>query len=98
MSKKAFGKNTAVNDVSFRVRGGEVFGLLGPNGAGKPTTIRMILDIFKPDAGTIEVFDEPIKPASVDRIGYMPEERGLYPEMRVLNCLVHLGSLKGVPR
>jgi ABC-2 type transport system ATP-binding protein len=96
--RKEFGKNVAVNDVSFRVRGGEVFGLLGPNGAGKTTTIRMILDIFKPDAGTIEVFGAPMKPASNDRIGYMPEERGLYPEMRVLDCLVHLGSLKGVPR
>ena len=96
--KKAFGRKIAVNDVSFRVRGGEVFGLLGPNGAGKTTTIRMILDIFKPDAGKIEVFGEPIKPVSADRIGYMPEERGLYPEMRVLDCLVHLGSLKGVPR
>ena len=96
--RKAFGKNVAVHDVSFRVRGGEVFALLGPNGAGKTTTIRMILDIFKPDAGLIEVFDEPMKPSSADRIGYMPEERGLYPEMRVLDCLVHLGSLKGVPR
>jgi ABC-2 type transport system ATP-binding protein len=96
--KKVFGKKTAVADVSFRVRGGEVFGLLGPNGAGKTTTIRMILDIFKPDGGHIEVFDEPMKPASADRIGYMPEERGLYPDMRVLDCLVHLGSLKGLPR
>ena len=96
--RKMFGQKLAVNDVTFRVRGGEVFGLLGPNGAGKTTTIRMILDIFKPDAGTIEVFGEPMKPSSADRIGYMPEERGLYPEMRVLDCLVHLGSLKGVPR
>ena len=96
--RKMFGQKVAVNDVSFRVRGGEVFGLLGPNGAGKTTTIRMILDIFKPDAGSIEVFGKPMKPASADRIGYMPEERGLYPEMRVLDCLVHLGSLKGVPR
>jgi ABC-2 type transport system ATP-binding protein len=96
--RKAFGKNVAVKDVSFQVRGGELFGLLGPNGAGKTTTIRMILDIFKPDAGKIEVFGGPMKAASADRIGYMPEERGLYPEMRVLECLVHLGSLKGMPR
>ncbi len=96
--RKVFGKNVAVDDVSFRVRGGEVFGLLGPNGAGKTTTIRMILDIFKPDGGKIEVFGGPMRAASADRIGYMPEERGLYPEMRVLDCLVHLGSLKGIPR
>lgn len=96
--RKSFGPNVAVADVSFEVRGGEVFGLLGPNGAGKTTTIRMLLDIFKPDAGTIEVLGGPLTSARRDRIGYMPEERGLYPYMKVLDCLIYLGSLKGVPR
>jgi ABC-2 type transport system ATP-binding protein len=96
--RKAFGPKVAVADVTFEVFGGEVFGLLGPNGAGKTTTIRMILDIFKPDAGHIEVLGGPLTLARQDRIGYMPEERGLYPHMRVLDCLVYLGSLKGLSR
>jgi len=96
--RKNFGSKVAVADVSFEVRSGEVFGLLGPNGAGKTTTIRMILDIFKPDAGLIEVLGGPLTQARKDRIGYMPEERGLYPYMRVLDCLVYLGSLKGLKR
>lgn len=96
--RKSFGQNLAVADVSFDVQPGEVFGLLGPNGAGKTTTIRMILDIFKPDAGNIEVLGGPLTSARKDRIGYMPEERGLYPYMRVLDCLVYLGTLKGLSR
>lgn len=96
--RKSFGSKLAVADVSFEVRPGEVFGLLGPNGAGKTTTIRMILDIFQPDAGTIEVLGGILTPARKDRIGYMPEERGLYPAMRVLDCLVYLGTLKGLNR
>ena len=96
--QKKFGKNTAVSDVSFEVYGGEVFGLLGPNGAGKTTTIRLLLDIFKPDAGQVSVLGGPMTPQRADRIGYMPEERGLYPDMRVLDCLVYLGTLKGLGR
>ncbi len=96
--RKAFDEKLAVTDVSFDIESGEVFGLLGPNGAGKTTTIRMILDIFKPDFGTIEVFGGPLTRAGKDRIGYMPEERGLYPHMRVLDCLVYLGLLKGLKR
>jgi ABC-2 type transport system ATP-binding protein len=96
--RKTFGDKVAVADVSFEIRPGEVFGLLGPNGAGKTTTIRMILDIFKPDAGSIEVLGGSMTPARQDRIGYMPEERGLYPHMRVLDCLVYLGLLKGLGR
>jgi len=96
--RKAFRKKVAVADVSFDIVPGEVFGLLGPNGAGKTTTIRMILDIFKPDAGIIEVFGGPLTSAGKDRIGYMPEERGLYPHMRVLDCLIYLGTLKGLTR
>ncbi|HMR65836.1 MAG TPA: ATP-binding cassette domain-containing protein [Anaerolineae bacterium] len=94
--RKCFGQKEAVQDVSFDVFPGEVFGLLGPNGAGKTTTIRMILDLFKPDSGRIEVLGGPLTQARKDRIGYMPEERGLYPHMRVLDCLVYLGKLKGL--
>ena len=96
--RKSFGPKVAVADVSFEVRSGEVFGLVGPNGAGKTTTIRLILDIFRPDAGTIEVLGGSLTQRRKDRIGYMPEERGLYPTMRVLDCLVYLGTLKGLSR
>lgn len=96
--RKTFRDKIAVADVSFDIMPGEVFGLLGPNGAGKTTTIRMLLDIFKPDAGTIEVFGGSLTSAGKDRIGYMPEERGLYPHMRVLDCLVYMGMLKGLKR
>jgi ABC-2 type transport system ATP-binding protein len=96
--RKAFNEKPAVVDVSFDIEPGEVFGLLGPNGAGKTTTIRMILDIFKPDVGTVEVFGGALTSQGKDRIGYMPEERGLYPHMRVLDCLVYLGMLKGLKR
>ena len=96
--QKRFGANTAVRDVSFEVFGGEVFGLLGPNGAGKTTTIRLLLDIFKPDAGQVTVLGGVMNQKRADRIGYMPEERGLYPDMRVLDCLVYLGTLKGMRR
>lgn len=95
---KRFDTTIAVRDVSFAVNAGEVFGLLGPNGAGKTTTIRMILDIFKPDGGTISVLGGALTSARKDRIGYMPEERGLYPTMRVMECLIYLGTLKGLKR
>jgi ABC-2 type transport system ATP-binding protein len=77
---KQFGETQAVADVSFAVAPGEIFGLLGPNGAGKTTTIRMILDILKPDSGTVSILGGPMTGAKKDRIGYMPEERGLYQE------------------
>ncbi len=96
--RKSFGSKVAVADVSFEVQPGEVFGLLGPNGAGKTTTIRMVLDIFKPDSGTIDVLGGPLTSARRDRIGYMPEERGLYAYMRVLDCLIYMGTLKGLSR
>lgn len=73
-----------------------MFGLLGPNGAGKTTTIRMMLDIFKPDSGQISVFDGPMNEAKKNRIGYMPEERGLYREMPLERSLTYLGTLKGL--
>ena len=75
---KHFGKATAVNQVSFEVEKGQIFGLLGPNGAGKTTTIRMITHILNPDTGFISILGEPVSPKSQEQIGYLPEERGLY--------------------
>jgi ABC-2 type transport system ATP-binding protein len=95
---KSFGKTQAVHDVSFEVQRGEIFGLLGPNGAGKTTIIRMILDIFKPDHGEISVMGGPMTEAKKERIGYLPEERGLYKDVKAEDCVVYLAELKGLPR
>src|SRR6266545_610195 len=80
---KSFGSAQAVHDVTFEVHSGEIFGLLGPNGAGKTTTIRMILDIFKPDKGEICVLGGPMTEQKKEQIGYLPEERGLYKDVKV---------------
>ncbi len=93
---KSFGALKAVDDVSFSVEKGELFGLLGPNGAGKTTSIRCMLDIFKPDSGSVAILGGPITEAKKDRIGYMPEERGLYQDIPLERCLAYLGSLKGL--
>ena len=93
---KRFGKTKAVADVSFTVEPGEIFGLLGPNGAGKTTTIRMMLDIFRPDAGQVRIFDGVLDAERKRRIGYMPEERGLYKDQKLEPTLVYLASLKGL--
>jgi len=93
---KSFGDTKAVNDVSFEVARGEIFGLLGPNGAGKTTTIRLILDIFKPDRGRISVLGGAMSEEAKDRVGYMPEERGLYQDVQLERCLIYLARLKGV--
>jgi ABC-2 type transport system ATP-binding protein len=95
---KSFGATQAVADVSFAVERGEIFGLLGPNGAGKTTTIRIILDIFKSENGTVSILDGPMNEAKKDRIGYMPEERGLYQDIALENCLLYLSSLKGMSK
>lgn len=95
---KQFASVTAVAELSFDVRAGEIFGLLGPNGAGKTTSIRMILDIIKPDAGEIRILDGPMTEAKKSRIGYLPEERGLYDDMTLLDTLLFLGQLKGLSR
>ena len=88
---------TAVDNLSFEVYEGDIFGLLGPNGAGKTTAIRTIMDIFKPDEGTITVLGHP--PGVVrSRIGYLPEERGLYQDQKVLDVLIYLAELKGTSR
>jgi ABC-2 type transport system ATP-binding protein len=88
---------TAVDNLSLTIEPGAVFGLLGPNGAGKTTTIRMIMGIIQPDEGVIKIFDEPFSEKAKERIGYLPEERGLYRKMKVLEHLVFLGEIKGVP-
>jgi ABC-2 type transport system ATP-binding protein len=95
---KSFGVTQAVADVSFAVERGEIFGLLGPNGAGKTTTIRIILDIFKSENGTVSILGGPMNEAKKDRIGYMPEERGLYQDIALENCLLYLSSLKGMSK
>ena len=94
---KTFGDNRVVEGVSFDVKAGEIFGLIGPNGAGKTTTIRMIMDIIKPDAGRINVFGEALKERAKDSIGYLPEERGLYKKLSVVQSLQYIAALKGVP-
>ncbi len=93
---KSFGDTLAVRDVSFIAEPGEIFGLLGPNGAGKTTTIRILLDIFKPDRGRVAVLGGPIDEARKARIGYMPEERGLYQDIPLERCLMYLARLKGL--
>ncbi len=93
---KSFGPTRAVDDLSFEVKTGEIFAMLGPNGAGKTTTIRMALDILRPDSGRIEILGDSISQAVKDRIGYLPEERGLYRDIGVLDCLAYLGTLKGM--
>ncbi|MCC7209108.1 MAG: ATP-binding cassette domain-containing protein [Anaerolineae bacterium] len=93
---KRFGQHVAVDDLSFDVRKGEIFAVLGPNGAGKTTTIRMILDIIRPDAGKIAVLGGPFSEATKARIGYLPEERGLYKNVRLVELLTYLGTLKGL--
>jgi len=91
---KRFGAFTAVSDLSLQVRPGRVFGLIGPNGAGKTTTIRMIVNITAPDSGRIELFGQQMNTALQDRIGYLPEERGLYKKMKVGEQLRFFAELK----
>ncbi len=93
---KSFGEFTAVNDLSLAIYPGKVYGLLGPNGAGKTTTIRMIVNITAPDSGHIKVFGSTITPDSQDRIGYLPEERGLYKKMKIGDQIKYFAALKNV--
>ncbi|MDH3198336.1 MAG: ATP-binding cassette domain-containing protein [Candidatus Krumholzibacteria bacterium] len=95
---KRFGDTTAVDGVSLTVPQGSIYGLLGPNGAGKTTAIRMMLQIMLPDEGTIRVLGEPVERLRTDRIGYLPEERGLYKKMRVGDLLTFFGEIKGLRR
>ena len=94
--RKCYDEFVAVADLSLSIRPGGIYGLLGPNGAGKTSTIRMIMGIILPDSGQIFVFGEPLARAHMDQFGYLPEERGLYKKMKVLEHLIFLGQLKGL--
>jgi ABC-2 type transport system ATP-binding protein len=95
---KRFGDFTAVDGLSFSVPEGTIYGLLGPNGAGKSTTIRMLMRIMLPDEGRIRVLDSDLAHVDLDRIGYLPEERGLYKKMKVGDVLTFFGEIKGLER
>jgi len=94
--RKAYGDFVAVDSVSMAVPAGSIFGLLGPNGAGKTSSIRMIMNITAPDSGEVRVFGHPRTPDDLRRIGYLPEERGLYRKMTVTDQLVFLGEIRGL--
>lgn len=93
---KSFGDFKAVDKVSFKVEPGKIYGLLGPNGAGKTTTIRMIMNILIPDSGTISLFGEPISDKTKSKIGYLPEERGIFQKMKVRELLIFFTELHGL--
>jgi ABC-2 type transport system ATP-binding protein len=95
---KRYGDFTAVDDLSFSVPAGAIYGLLGPNGAGKSTTIRMMMRIMLPDEGRIRVLGSDLAQVDLDRVGYLPEERGLYKKMKVQNLLTFFGEIKGLSR
>lgn len=93
---KRFDGHTAVDGLSLTIEPGSIYGLLGPNGAGKTTTIRMAMGIIEPDEGSITIFGEPFSESTKEGIGYLPEERGMYRKMKVIDHLVFLGEIKGV--
>ena len=94
--RKAYDRFVAVDDLSFNIPQGSIFGLLGPNGAGKTSTIRMMIGITAPDAGAVSFFGQPFERTHLRRIGYLPEERGLYKKMKVIDHLVFLAELRGL--
>jgi ABC-2 type transport system ATP-binding protein len=94
--RKCYGEFVAVNDLSLNVRQGSIFGLLGPNGAGKSTTIRMIVNITMPDSGEVQLFGKKMTPRLQERVGYLPEDRGLYKKMKVGEQLLFFAELKGL--
>ncbi len=96
--RKSYDQFVAVDNLSFNVAPGAIFGLLGPNGAGKTSTIRMMIGITVPDSGEVRIFGEPFGRRHLDRVGYLPEERGLYKKMKILDQLIFLAELHGVPR
>lgn len=93
---KSYDSVTAVSGINLRVRQGAILGLLGPNGAGKTTTIRMVMNILVPDEGSIHVLGQPVSDNTRDLIGYLPEERGLYPRMKVREIIIFLAALHGL--
>ncbi|HSM87602.1 MAG TPA: ATP-binding cassette domain-containing protein [Candidatus Limnocylindrales bacterium] len=94
--RKSYDSFVAVNNLTLNIEEGTVFGLLGPNGAGKTSTIRMMIGITAPDTGEIRMFGKPFERTSLQRVGYLPEERGLYKRMKILDQLVFLGELHGM--
>jgi ABC-2 type transport system ATP-binding protein len=94
--RKSFGDFVAVNDISLRIPRGSIYGFLGPNGAGKTTTIRMMMSIFYPDSGSISILGQPNSEAIKDRLGYLPEEKGLYKNMKAIDLVAYFGRLKGM--
>ena len=94
--RKSYDEFVAVDDLSLVIRPGEVYGLLGPNGAGKTSTLRMMIGITIPDSGVVSMFGEPLRRSHMQQLGYLPEERGLYKKMKLLDQLVFLGQLKGL--
>ena len=95
---KHYGNFTALNDVSINIPEGSIFGLLGPNGAGKTTLIRIINQITQPDSGNVFFNNSELKPSHIKNIGYLPEERGLYPKMKIGEQAIYLAQLKGLDR
>jgi ABC-2 type transport system ATP-binding protein len=95
---KSYSSKVAVRELSLRIEPGTMFGLLGPNGAGKTSTIRMMVGMTLPDSGTVRLFDEPFRRDHLRRVGYLPEERGLYKRMKVIDQLVFMGQLHGLDR
>ena len=95
---KRFGKHTAVDRLSLRIPTGSIYGFLGPNGAGKTTTIRMVMSIFYPDEGRITVLGQPNSESIKDRLGFLPEEKGLYKKKRAAEIVAYFGTLKGLDR
>jgi|SRR6187402_1778145 len=94
--RKVYDTKVAVENVSLRIEPGSMFGLLGPNGSGKTSSIRMMIGITVPDAGTVSLFGQPFSRDHLQRIGYLPEERGLYRKMKVIDQLVFMGQLHGL--
>src|ERR1700742_3770829 len=94
--RKVYENKVAVEGLSLRIEPGTMFGLLGPNGSGKTSSIRMMIGITVPDSGTVRLFDKPFDRDLLKRVGYLPEERGLYKKMKVIDQLIFLGQLHGL--
>ena len=94
--RKVYDEKVAVEGLSLVIEPGQMFGLLGPNGSGKTSSIRMMIGITVPDSGTVELFNKPFDRKSLERVGYLPEERGLYKKMNVLEQIVFMGQLRGL--
>lgn len=95
---KSYENKVAVADLSLQIEPGSMFGLLGPNGSGKTSSIRMMIGITMPDAGTVSLFGKPYARESLKRVGYLPEERGLYKKMKVMEQLIFMGELRGLDK